>query len=67
MTAEGCPKDGAQRWNDSTGGAGMERIRIQRPRLRRDRRWREVLPLDPRDPDVLRAKALGRSTRGSRR
>jgi hypothetical protein len=45
----------------------MERIRIQRPRLRRDRRWREVLPLDPRDPDILRAKALGRSTNPKRR
>lgn len=42
----------------------MQRIRIQRPKGRRQRRWREVLPLDPRDPQVLRAKALGRSAGG---
>jgi hypothetical protein len=39
----------------------MNRIRIQRPKLRRDRPWRAVVPLDPRDPAVLRAKALDRS------
>ena len=27
-------------------------------RGRRERSWLEVLPLDPRDPDVLRANAL---------
>jgi hypothetical protein len=42
----------------------MQRIRIQRPKGRRQRRWGEVLPLDPRDPQVLRAKALGRSPGG---
>jgi hypothetical protein len=41
----------------------MQRIRIQRPKLRRQRPWREVLPLDPRDPEVLRAKAQGRAVR----
>jgi hypothetical protein len=40
----------------------MKRIRIQRPKVRREEPWREVLPRDPRDPDVVRAKALGRST-----
>ena len=38
----------------------MRRIRIQRPQLRRDRPWQEVLPLDPRDPEIRRAKASGR-------
>ena len=38
----------------------MKRIRIER-KVRRQRRWPEALPLDPRDPDVLRAKAPGRS------
>jgi hypothetical protein len=39
----------------------MQRIRIQRPNRRRGHSWREVLPPDPRDPQVLRAKALGRA------
>lgn len=39
----------------------MKRIRIDRPRIRRDRLWPEDLPPDPRDPDVVRAKALARS------
>ena len=36
----------------------VKQMRIQRPRARRDRDWLEVLPPDPRDPDVVRAKAL---------
>ena len=36
----------------------MKRIRIQKPRVRSERSWLDVLPLDPRDPDVVRAKAL---------
>ncbi len=36
----------------------MRQIRIHRPRARREHRWHEVLPPDPRDPDVVRAKAL---------
>jgi len=36
----------------------MKRIRIQRPRARRERDWGEALPPDPRDPDVVRVKAL---------
>jgi hypothetical protein len=36
----------------------MKRIRIQRPKARRERPWVEVLPPDPRDPNVVRAKAL---------
>ena len=39
----------------------MERIRIHRPRVRRERPWHEVLPPDLRDPDVVRAKALARA------
>ncbi len=39
----------------------VKRICIDRPRVRRDRPWHEVLPPDPRDPDVARAKALARS------
>jgi hypothetical protein len=39
----------------------MQRVQIQRPKRRRP--WREELPLDPRDPQVLRAKALGRPAR----
>ena len=39
----------------------MKRIRIQAPGARREPSWREELPLDPRDPDVVRAKALARA------
>jgi len=38
----------------------MKRIRTSRPRIRRERSWPEDLPADPRDPDVVRAKALAR-------
>jgi hypothetical protein len=43
----------------------VKRIRIQKPRARRERfrserSWSEALPPDPRDPDVVRAKALAR-------
>lgn len=38
----------------------MKRIRIEKSRGRREPRWLEVLPVDPRDVDVLRAKALER-------
>jgi len=36
----------------------VQQIRIHRPRVRRERPWHEALPPDPRDPDVVRAKAL---------
>jgi hypothetical protein len=39
----------------------MKRIRAERPKVRRDRLRSEIRPLDPRDPDVLRAKALARA------
>lgn len=38
----------------------MKRVRIQ-ARTRREPSWREELPLDPRDPDVIRVKALARA------
>jgi hypothetical protein len=44
----------------------MKRIRIQRPRARGERPWHEVLPLDPRDPDVVRIKALARQRAAGR-
>ena len=39
----------------------MKRIRIDRPKIRRERLWLDDLPADPRDPDVVRAKALARA------
>lgn len=39
----------------------MKRIRADRQKIRRDRIWQEDLPADPRDPDVVRAKALARA------
>jgi len=46
----------------------MKRIRTSAPRIRRERRLPEELPDDPRDLDVVRAKALSRaeSARASR-
>jgi hypothetical protein len=38
----------------------LKRIWKQRPKVSRDRTWLEVLPLDPRDAEVVRAKALAR-------
>lgn len=38
-----------------------KRVRIQKPGSRRERPGRDVLPPDPRDPDVVRAKALARA------
>lgn len=41
----------------------MRQIRITK--RRRTERWGlEPLPLDPRDPDIVRAKELDRRTRG---
>jgi len=39
----------------------VKRIRIQKPRTQRERPGREVLPPDPRDQDIVRAKALARA------
>jgi len=39
----------------------MKQIRAERPKQRRDRANAEILPLDPRDPAIVRAKALSRA------
>jgi hypothetical protein len=39
----------------------MKRIRTDRTKIRRERPWLEEFPADPRDPDVVRAKALARA------
>jgi hypothetical protein len=36
----------------------MKRVRIEKSKGRREPRWPEALPPDPRDVDVLRAKAI---------
>jgi hypothetical protein len=41
----------------------MKRIRAASPRIRRERAWTEEMPADPRDQDVVRAKALTRARR----
>jgi hypothetical protein len=38
----------------------MKRIRADKPRIRRERAWTQD-PADPRDPDVVRAKARARA------
>jgi hypothetical protein len=45
----------------------MKRIRMAKPKVRRERPWSEDLALDPRDPDVRRAKALSRGFSSQRR
>jgi hypothetical protein len=35
----------------------MKRIRLERPKMRKERLY-DPLPLDPRDPDILRAIQL---------
>jgi hypothetical protein len=39
----------------------MKRTRIERRRVRSERPWLEELSPDPRDPDLVRAKALART------
>lgn len=34
------------------------RVRVTKTKVTKDRRYDEVLPLDPRDQDVLRAKGV---------
>ena len=41
----------------------MKQIRAERPKRRGDRAGAEIFPLDPRDPDIVRAKALRRAAR----
>ena len=45
----------------------MRRIHIHKRTVRRDRPWLAVLALDPRDPDIVRAKSIGRSDERSTR
>jgi len=42
----------------------MKWIRVQKPRRRAERAWLDVLPVDPRDADIRRAKALARAGDG---
>jgi len=39
----------------------VKQIRMHKPRTARERPWHEVLPADPRDPDVVPAKARARA------
>ena len=41
----------------------MKRIRIGRRRVRSERPWLDTPWPDPRDPDIVRAKALVRTAR----
>src|SRR6266540_5380844 len=36
----------------------MKRVRIEKKKSRHERSWLKILSLDPRDPDVVRAKSL---------
>jgi hypothetical protein len=40
----------------------VKHIRIHKPRVAREHPWDEVLPADPRDPDVVRVKTLAPAT-----
>jgi hypothetical protein len=43
----------------------MKQIQYQRTKHRRERADAGILPRDPRDPDIVRAKALSRAARRS--
>ena len=45
----------------------MQQIHIHLPRVRREYPWYEALAPDPRDPGVVRAKALARAGRTTAR
>ena len=42
-------------------GRVTKRIRADKPRIRSERAWTEDPPADPRDSDVVRAKAWARA------
>jgi hypothetical protein len=44
----------------------MKRVRTQKPTIWRGRAWLEILPADPRDPDIVRAQTLVRAHRVAR-
>jgi hypothetical protein len=48
------------------GRSVMKRIRIERRRTRNERSSLEPLSPDPRDPDIVRAKALARTARSAK-
>ena len=39
----------------------MKQIRVERPKRQERRTGSELLPLDARDPEIVRAKALSRA------
>jgi len=39
----------------------VKQVRIRKLTIAREHPWHEVLPTDPRDPDVVRAKTLARA------
>jgi hypothetical protein len=41
----------------------MKRIRIRRRKIWSERPWLEEVAPDPRDPDIVQAKALARTAR----
>jgi hypothetical protein len=43
----------------------LKQIRVERPKRHTGRADGEDSPLDPRDPDIVRAKALGRAERAA--
>jgi hypothetical protein len=45
------------------GRSAVKQIRVEKPKYRRDRADSELLALDPRDADIVRAKALSRAAR----
>ena len=48
------------------GRSVMKRTRIKGPRARSERPWLEALSPDPRDQDIVRAKALARTARSKK-
>jgi hypothetical protein len=45
----------------------MKQVRAKTSRSPRAHPWDEALPADPRDPDILRAKALARTGKPGQR
>jgi hypothetical protein len=45
----------------------MKQVRATKPRSRREHSWDEALPADPRDADIVRAKALARTGKPGQR
>ena len=43
----------------------MKRIRIAKPKVRREQHWHEPLPLDPRDLDIVRATRVRATAAGA--